>query len=224
MHNINERMLSLAFTGFHSHGDDELTMKWCRSRIMRLNACSMLDVWMSHVESLKKQNHTSRENDSCTNCPCRLSSEAVVSYLAASLSPLWWDNQAEFVPTCLASRVPFRISLLVTSHPSSIISMNSNTCSNGGNGIGAQGNGSTGHASNVSTNGTGLQLNPAAQYKKDASLVDIFGPHVQPGRVLLDEIIRCYKARKYCFLNVFKLNFKYKYYFLINWLSIITQL
>ena len=77
--------------------------------------------------------------------------------------------------------------------------MSSNTCSNGGNGIGARGTGSTGstgHASNVSTNGTGLQLNPAAQYKKDASLVDIFGSHVQPGRVLLDEIIRCYKARK----------------------------
>ena len=39
-----------------------------------------------------------------------------------------------------------------------------------------------------------LKLNPALQYSKDASLADIFGPNVTPGRVLLDEIIKTYKV------------------------------
>ena len=39
-----------------------------------------------------------------------------------------------------------------------------------------------------------LQADPSKVFCKDASLVDIFGADVQPGRALVDEIIRVYKA------------------------------
>lgn len=53
--------------------------------------------------------------------------------------------------------------------------------------------------------GDELKVNPAMQYKKDATLIDIFGPAVQPGRALLDEITRCYRVRNAQTLNVIML-------------------
>ena len=45
-----------------------------------------------------------------------------------------------------------------------------------------------------------LQVNQACLYSEEASLTDIFGAGVQPGRALLDEIIKRYKAfRDRCF-------------------------
>ena len=41
---------------------------------------------------------------------------------------------------------------------------------------------------------TSIIVNHANLYKRGASLVDIFGPSVSPGRELLDEIQRIYKA------------------------------
>ena len=39
-----------------------------------------------------------------------------------------------------------------------------------------------------------IRLDPAKQYKKDATLSEIFGADVQEGRVLLDEITKAYRA------------------------------
>ena len=39
-----------------------------------------------------------------------------------------------------------------------------------------------------------LEANPATTYRPDASLTEIFGPDVQAGRALVDEIIRGYKV------------------------------
>lgn len=41
----------------------------------------------------------------------------------------------------------------------------------------------------------GLTLNPAMQYNKSATLSDIFGPSVQPGRELVDIITRTYQVQ-----------------------------
>ena len=47
----------------------------------------------------------------------------------------------------------------------------------------------------ASTNQSKIQVNVAAAYKKDATLVDIFDGHVQPGREFLDLILSFYKAQ-----------------------------
>ena len=39
-----------------------------------------------------------------------------------------------------------------------------------------------------------LSVNAAACYRSDATMVDIFGPNVQPGRELLDLIVKTYKV------------------------------
>lgn len=41
-----------------------------------------------------------------------------------------------------------------------------------------------------------LKVDPASQYRKNATLSEIFGPHVQPGRELLDVITKTYKAER----------------------------
>lgn len=46
----------------------------------------------------------------------------------------------------------------------------------------------------ASTNQSKIQVNVAAAYKKDATLVDIFDGHVQPGREFLDLILSFYKV------------------------------
>lgn len=57
------------------------------------------------------------------------------------------------------------------------------TTTSGGSG----GNGGNG-------NGHVLDVKPAYQYQKDATLSQIFGGHVTPGRELLDVIMKTYKA------------------------------
>ena len=73
----------------------------------------------------------------------------------------------------------------------------------------AESNGSGGGGSGVVTSGTGQPLssvssqattsliwkaNPQHVYRKDATLGEIFGSGVKPGRALLDSIFKAYKA------------------------------
>ena len=53
-----------------------------------------------------------------------------------------------------------------------------------------QGSSSDTNAAHIGT----IVVNHSKLYSKNATLVEIFGPQVQPGRELLDEITRIYKA------------------------------